>query len=270
MKINNFVIFPRIIKSDYLEGKITRDEYFVYSWLRLSANPYGICTIGLSDLKNDLFRGRGSVNYVNKILLSIKRKRYIYYGNRKGRRGTFEVNIGDFLLASGKISNLDRLFKQEKVRSSDTTTPITKSEVIPEVKSASQRLDEQKKQLNKGDYATDDDKQVRGDNNDNDNKNYIDSIDRSNFNNSSNGNNNENYTIPLDSFCPDSKEEERCRFVARELGETDMRFILSCLKKYGINIIERAYGRVKETPDVDNQRKYFNKVVKNLGEEKNK
>jgi len=270
MKMVDYVIFPRKLKSDYLEGKITRNEFFTYSWLRLSANPYSICIISLSDIKNDVLKGRVSENYVNKILLSLKSKKYIHYSNRKGRRGSFEVHIGDFLLASGKISNLDHLFEQEKVRGLNTTTTTNKSEVKPEVESASQRLNEQKNQLNKHLSMPDNNERVRGDNNDNDNNNNNDIIDsKSNLNNSCRGIESNNKVIPVNGYMPESYEKEECWRIAKWLEESDMRFILSIYEKHGLAPIQRAWNVIKEITEenpnkIEDKRKYFNKLVRDL------
>lgn len=74
--------------------------------------------------------------------------------------------------------------------------------------------------------------------------------------------------IPVHNFQPKNQQENICLEIAKYLQETDMRFILSCLRKYGIHPIEEAIGIIKEAPagKIKNPRKYFNTVVRNLGE----
>lgn len=68
----------------------------------------------------------------------------------------------------------------------------------------------------------------------------------------------------LMNFSPKSYEEERCWEIARYLGEKDMRFILSALKKHGFHAIERAYNDIKERRpgSIENKGAYFNELLK--------
>ena len=77
--------------------------------------------------------------------------------------------------------------------------------------------------------------------------------------------------IPVDRFYPETYEEEKCWEIAKSLGETDMRFILSCLKNLGFGYVEEAWDIVRERPagEIRNKRKYFNKIVRDLAEQKN-
>lgn len=74
--------------------------------------------------------------------------------------------------------------------------------------------------------------------------------------------------IPVHNFQPKNLQETICWEIAKYLQETDMRFILSCLRNYGIHPIEDACGIIKETQlgKIKNPRKYFNKVVRDIGE----
>jgi hypothetical protein len=75
-----------------------------------------------------------------------------------------------------------------------------------------------------------------------------------------------NQLISVKTFSPRCFEEERCLEIAKSLGETDMRFILGVLRKYGFSVIQRAWGIFRELPKerIQNQRKYFNKLLGNL------
>jgi hypothetical protein len=81
----------------------------------------------------------------------------------------------------------------------------------------------------------------------------------------------EKKTIPLDDFEPSNSEESRCWEIARWLGEKDMNFILYCLRRYGIDAVERARGIVKDDDAkklLRNRRSYFNAVVRKTASRK--
>ncbi len=72
--------------------------------------------------------------------------------------------------------------------------------------------------------------------------------------------------VPVSGFVPKTYEQEVCWRIARELGEHDMRFILSCLKRYGLGHIERAWGLFRDMPQasIKNKAGYFNKLIRNM------
>ena len=78
--------------------------------------------------------------------------------------------------------------------------------------------------------------------------------------------------ISVYNFQPKNHRESICWDIAKSLKETDMRFILSCLNKYGIHPIEEAWGIIREAQPgkIQDPRKYFNKVVRDLGEKQKK
>lgn len=69
----------------------------------------------------------------------------------------------------------------------------------------------------------------------------------------------------LNNFNPKSREEYMCLQMAKDLNEESMDFILSALRKYGFNAVERAYNDVKElarTKEIKNKGAYFNEILK--------
>lgn len=71
----------------------------------------------------------------------------------------------------------------------------------------------------------------------------------------------------LNNFKPKSREEYLCLQMARDLNEQSMDFILSALRKYGFNAVEKAYNDVKElsqTREIKNKGAYFNEILKRL------
>jgi len=69
----------------------------------------------------------------------------------------------------------------------------------------------------------------------------------------------------LNNFNPKTREEYMCLQMAKDLNEESMDFILSALRKYGFNMVERAYNDVKElarTKEIKNKGAYFNEILK--------
>lgn len=256
--MNDFVIQPRQLNRDVLDGKITRDEYHVLVWLRGSANPYATTVITLSGVNNDVFGGKHDDNTVNKILLSLKKKKYLYYTPRQGRRGSFEVKVTDFLLPTSKITTYEELSSKDYVRSALSINGEATAEVIPEVTEnyqKSKELKTLKRQLVSSVSA-----HSHGRSNNNDTYNYK---------NKDNNRRDFNKLIPVNNFMPDTHEEEVCLSIAREVGETHMNFLLSTKDKYGVQIIEETFSQHRGdilSENIRDKAAFFNsRISENIG-----
>ena len=106
-EMSNYVILPRSIAKDYRDGRLTIAERNLYFWLRISGNPYGIAHVDMDNLAKESFNSSVDKSYINKLLLSLKSKRYVWYKERKGRRGSFELHMGDWILPSKQIKTLE-------------------------------------------------------------------------------------------------------------------------------------------------------------------
>lgn len=255
-KIENWVAFKRDIASMLRNREINRNEYVLYLHLRLNCNPYGICSTNINAIKSDIF-SNVTINYINKLLLSLKDKRLVWFARRQGSRSSFEVHFGDFILPDKKIRTLDKYFGNNLVRTNNISEEEEGSELDTEEIDFSQMFGDKKKDLTKGfsmDSATN---QVRGDNNDTDT--HIDNDKIANQVRESESPN---------KFFPKSFQEERCKDFAIQLEEKDMRFILSAYRKHGLNFVERAYNQTMESKGVRHKGKYFNKLINELGKEK--
>ena len=129
-KLDNYVIMKRELISDYLNRKINIDEFFLIAWIRLSANPYGLATVNMNTFSGDLFRPKKKVNQITKMMLNLKKQRYLYYKQRSGSRGSFQVHLPDFILPNtGVITNIDKYYDDEKSRGLDIadTKPLAGS-----------------------------------------------------------------------------------------------------------------------------------------------
>ena len=69
----------------------------------------------------------------------------------------------------------------------------------------------------------------------------------------------------INNFKPKNRDEYLCQEMAIKLGEKSMDFILSALKKYGFDTVQRAYNDTKEmsqTRKIENKGAYFNQILK--------
>jgi hypothetical protein len=175
--------------------------------------------------------------------------------------------IDKYPLSSGKFIDVSGWSKEDLGRGEKKLSAELRQNngrIPAEVEYCRQRLGEAKNSLVKGFSMPKEDTSGRSANNDNDNNKYI--IDKRKFGGKVEIGSSFNQLISVKTFSPRCFEEERCLEIAKSLGETDMRFILGVLRKYGFSVIQRAWGIFRELPKerIQNQRKYFNKLLGNL------
>ena len=269
-KINNWINFQRDILSQYRKKVICRNEYFLYLHLRLNCSPYGIAATSISDINNDVFGGDVSDNYVNKLLLSLRSKKLIWYQNRQGSRGSFEVHFGDFIMPNEVIRTLDKYFNPKAVTSENNTESPNRSDVRPEVIPDSHELEKKIAEISSVFSFPIKPNQVRGYNTDIYKKKEKDNLNLSydrlrakpTFNKER-----ERNLLTNNGFYPKNKDEEIIWFIAQEIGEEDMKFLLSVFNKHGLSLIEQAYERyndLKSKETIDNPAAYLNKLIQEL------
>lgn len=123
MNLQPFIQFPRSLAADLRRGAITTFELWLYCWIRLNTDPYGKAVLSLPSIQADAFP-RHSLNYLTKVLLSLKEKRFIYYEGRRGKRsGSFEIDVGEIRLPHSGMKDFERLFREPVV--SQNSTPIS-------------------------------------------------------------------------------------------------------------------------------------------------
>ncbi len=248
-----YITNPRFLASDFKSGKITRNELLLLLWLRLNTNPFGILTVNLSAIQEDIFYDTKNNNYANKLMLSLLSKRYLYYENRQGRRGSFEVHFGDWLLPNKTIRNIDHCFNQGEVRSESGEMVKDSVEVSHKLKAVSQKSNDNNIPTNNIVSGSQLNREVRSHYNDNDKDKEKDDIVAFKG-------------IMVDDFRPESYQELRCQEIAKELGEEHINFLLSIKKKYGFGIIEKAWGLYREDRDkgkkIVNPPAYFQGIIK--------
>ncbi|MBP6860147.1 MAG: hypothetical protein KBC38_01125 [Candidatus Pacebacteria bacterium] len=270
MQEYSFITIPRSYADDYRERRISKPERQMLEWLRQLGNPYSMAIVDLTSLAEDSLPQGATANYANKILLSLKCKKYIYYRPRAGCRGSFQVYL-DWWPAIGKDNNgrprpprrITHYFEAEQVRGESTPETVTTAEAIPELESGSQRS----KSLDGGLYALQKNHSItetfRAPNTDTYTKKKIDirAIDSPK----------RSRNLSVERFLPETSEEERCWEIAQELGETKMDFLIGSVHKYGIDVIEEALERFRASSafeEVENPAAYFNSVLQNLVRER--
>ena len=259
-KLINFVPFPRKDLTDFRDGVITPNEYDFYMRLRHSANPYGITSINTGGLVAEFHDRKWSDNYITKLLLSLKKKSFIYYDSRAGRRGSFNIKFRDFYLPSGIISTLDHVGKHGSVRGEEAGQVSTQSEAEQTIPLVSKNSKEVKDSISALVQQFTSNK-CRGSNNDTETDKEKE-INRSNERRIMKD-------ILVMQFTPTSYEEQYCWEIAREIGEEKMDFLLGTYFKYGLSVIEEAVGEyrnlsAKKMAQIENTASYFNGIVEQV------
>ncbi len=144
-EVDLYVKMPRFLPSAYLNGSLKFDEWVVLTWLWMHANPYNArITVSYSGLSQDLAR-KYSKNYLNKMMLSLKRQKYISFPKQQGRRGSFEVMIDRYPLASGRYSSIGE-GKQKRSRGQAEHSP-KQDRSQSEVETSRQKIKETKRAI---------------------------------------------------------------------------------------------------------------------------
>jgi hypothetical protein len=255
-KLDNYVVVPRYIKTDYFEGKLSKPERNLLLWLRLSGSPYGIATVTMDGLANDAFNNSVDKSYINKLLLSLKSKRYVWYSERTGRRGSFEVHMGDWILPSKHIKNLGSYFDDGGVRSQSISEAVVGAEVGAELTDSSQSFVESNTVEESREKIEKMFSRVRGYDNDKekDKNKEKESLPSLSF---------KEREYSFSNFKENSYEEMRCKQIAKEIGDKDVAYCVGIYRKYGLPVIERALTEFNDSEGwvMDNPPAFFNSLV---------
>jgi hypothetical protein len=249
--LKNFVPFPRSVFADRQSGKMSPGEYDVYVLLRHRANPFGIAYITIEGLCAELYERGWTKNTVNKLLLSLKEKRYLYYARRAGRKGSFAIKFPEFLTSDGVITTVPAMGNERAARAVRIASP----EASPRSDDQNPRSDSQE---------TNEFKQIS--------KFVVREVRASYTETESRKLNNRFFSKPPESFTPTSHEEEVCREIALAVGESSMDFLLGSLHEHGFSVIEKTWGIYKhdvlDKGAINNKGAYFNTILQNLLKEK--
>jgi len=255
-KIDNYTITPRYIAADYRSGKLTIPERNLLLWLRVNGSPYGITIVDMASYARETFNAPVGKSHINRLLLSLKSKKYIWYMDRAGRRGSFDVHMGDWILPSKQLKTLDKHFGDIADRGESPDEVVTDAEVGTENPSVSQSLISEKSVSNKSQIRSQISELIRGYDNDtntdkNKEKESLGSLPIKKRDYSVGG------------FKPTSMEEQECLDIAKFIGESEVSFCLGTYNKYGMNILEKAKEEFINSDGYDKQNPpaFFNAVV---------
>ncbi|MFC1594885.1 hypothetical protein ACFL3E_00470 [Patescibacteria group bacterium] len=197
-----FIALPReYIRGAFSGGLINADEFFVINLLWVNANPYGLVpninSTVLVEMSQDYFDRRryfkNPKNAVNKILLSLKDKNFIFYPNFQGKTGTYDVKLNKFFTKDHTFIDLDKKVRDEHIVTAEVTAKINddnKGEIknndtaSAEVGEDMQKLKNEISHMVKGFSMSDNVESGRSSNNENENDN--DKYNNNEFSNSIN------------------------------------------------------------------------------------
>src|SRR3989338_3641870 len=193
------------------------------------------------------FKEKYSKNHINRLMLNLKRKKWVWFPGQQGRRSSFHVDIASYPLSNGEFTDLEHCRKQKSGRSESGSDMQSLTEVPTEVGDVRQKLESEKSALVERFSFNSKSSFGRSPKNDNEKENK----------------NNRSTRRPVRSFSPRTYEEERCLEIAQYLEEADMSFMLSALKKYGLAQLEQIYQLMRDSPERSIQKKgaYFNSLL---------
>jgi hypothetical protein len=256
-KIDNYVITPRYIKSDYFEGKLTRPERNLLLWLRVCGDPYGIAVVTLDGLSQETFNQSCDKSYINKLLLSLKSKRYVWYSDRTGRRGSFEVHMGDWILPSKHLKKLDGYFEGDGDRGERVSGGVKESEVKSKLSTDSQSFRDDKNVAISDQGLKSVGDLLRGYDNDTYKENEKDnkSLESLSLN--------KKRDFRIEKFRPETIEESKCLDLARSIGDEEVGFYIGIFRKHGWGPLNRALREFKKSNgyEKDHPPSFFNSLV---------
>lgn len=126
---NDYVKLPRSIKTALVDGYLSFEEYSVLVWLWINANPrIGKAHVSYAGLSKD-FKEKYSKNHINRLMLNLKRKKWIWFAGQQGRRSSFHVDIANYPLSNGGFVELEKRIKQKSGRSESDTPEQSSAEV---------------------------------------------------------------------------------------------------------------------------------------------
>lgn len=139
----SFTINPRQIFYDYNKGLITTAERTLLLWMRVQGTPYGFAHFNMKALAEDTFTKTVDPSYINRLLGSLRDKGYIYYKDRKGCRGSFQVHFDYWIVGKGLMIRLDgglREIVSTKTLNESEDNPIEKSKLMEEIRASDGEL----------------------------------------------------------------------------------------------------------------------------------
>lgn len=239
-----FVRIYRTLFNDYLESKMTYDEFSLLLLLIMRANPItGIFHTSYESLVNDT-KGKYKKNYINKMMLSLKEQKKIWYSKQQGRRSSFSVEIHNYPLSNGSFKDISYRFGSPPGRSLEEHKEEIRAGVPADVELNQQKLKDARKNLKEHFSVNISTDSHRSRNNNNDKENNNKFVDK-NFSSKEPG---EGLSGALLGILRSSYKEEDIEGAARELKEKGIEVSFPNLK--GL-LLEKKHSK-QITPIKDN------------------
>ena len=242
-ELPSFVPFPRTLKRDVKEAKLTYGEYEIYVWMRLHTDIKGTADVSIAGLLADLPHFKSEDN-LSKFVRSLRRKKYIYYLPRQGRRGSFLVEFGDWMLKGRVMKHLETYFEQEKLRSSNGDLEAKKPEVTPTSSPQTPKLNDKKLPDSMRSIGQLMQPRFRSQYTNTDTEKDTKAVDYS----IANKEEKPWRKVVTHDFDAKNDVQRRCKEIAVAIGDPYMNYILGKLKKANgdMRIIERGFADFKE------------------------
>jgi len=248
-----FIQIERALTDELKEGRLSFDEYGLFVFLASGVNYHNRLTlISYGEISNAINERRWSKNKVNKVMLRLKEAKLIEYPDHQGKSRLIKIKLTGKNIQFGKTTSAKKV---SEALQEITIIPHSPAEVSPPW----QKYQEQRNSLVKTVSSPDHLSSSRSTNNDtNTETNKVKKFDFKKPVSSEVFP--EEKKTPVKSFVPNTNEEFRCQEIAIGLGETDMTFLLHCLKKSSLSEIETVYGLCREATGVQSMVRYFNKI----------
>lgn len=262
-KPETWVRVDRKIYELWANREITTGAFILYCYVSIKANMYGECLTSINEISTTLFcNDKYKPNTINKFLGELKDHRFIWYGDRAGRRGGFKIVRMNFFIPGGKMIVADRNLSGDRPYS---VVPISEGE--SQVPVENHKFIGDKDLTIQGKNHSDKTSLITGGNNDNDKDKGI-------YINDSVNNKKKSYKCIncSEDFVPEGYEEIEIVNMARELGDGCLDFYLKLNREGKFWVLQRAFNDYKEMSpkgDIKNPPAWFNKRVSNILGENN-
>lgn len=247
-----FNTIPHSFRQDFYDKKLNTSEWNLLLHLRAIADRYGACRVTADELRKDVFKNDVARGTVNDLLLSLRKGKYIWYPNRKGNGGPFQI-INNHWLVSGGIWNEINDSVWNKNGGYELYRVTFDTEAAPEVDDKKRRS---KYQSNEGLKTQIDKNDIQ------ENGGLYNDIDNQKDNNYDRIFSKE---VRVDEFVPNSEVDDKLHRIAQYVGEEFMGFVFWVYGKRGekgIIAMEIEAANLYDYPNPRNKGALFNSRVR--------
>lgn len=239
-----FVRIYRPIIEDYrIHKKLTINEFVVLLWLYFMANPHnGLVNTSYSALSAEL-SGKFSTNEMNKLCLSLKSKKYIYFDRQQGRRSSFNILIDNYPLSCGAFKQVYDKGESISSRTEDRGDDSSQTDVPPEMGNALQKLESDKYNLVQA--LSVNRKTSRGRSTNIEINNYKNNEVKLKADYSKR-------SLNISQFEPETPAEEICKEIAENIGENNLKQLFDIKSRHGFEVIAVVYDEVRTILESEN------------------